>query len=203
MCAARLAGGSRKENRPSRPFASHCGPVTRRRGRARCSRPPALGGPRERARPQVFVSLPIGRGGAREATVSPRLAAPGEGACRPRHPRTAIGAGAEGGVPRSGNNTGAPLAAPFTPPPCSPSSGSDCATISAHKARADTRQRPDPLTPAWARPLSPLQLWVPTSHHGHHHGAAALPGSDLGRHRRPPAAALRSSPAPPARGQQL
>lgn len=92
---------------------------------------------------------------------------------------------------------------PEAPPPCSPSSRSDRATISAYKARVNSPQRPEPLTPAWARPLSPLQLWVPTSHHGHHHGAAALPDSNLGGHRRPPAAALDAPPAPQARGQQL
>lgn len=63
---------------------------------------------------------------------------------------------------------------------------------------------PTRLSPPGLDPLSPAQLWVPTSHHGYHHGAAALPGSDLGGHRRPAAAAaLRPAPAPSARGQQL
>lgn len=154
----------------------------------------------------MFVSLPIGWSEGREAAAPPRLAGcGGEGRCW-RRQRTAVGAEAEVGGSRPGNNTGELLAALLTPPPCSPSSGSGCSTTSSarHKARADSPQQPDPLIPAWARPFSPPQLWVPTSHHGYHHGAAALPGSDLDGHRRPAAdAALRPTPAPPARGQQL
>lgn len=42
------------------------------------------------------------------------------------------------------NNTGALLAAPLTPPPCSPSSSPDRATISARKAPAAAPRPPDP-----------------------------------------------------------
>lgn len=56
-----------------------------------------------------------------------------------------------------GNNTGELLAALLTPPPCSSSGSSGCATTSLarHKAQADPPQQPNPLVPAWARPLSP------------------------------------------------
>lgn len=74
-----------------------------------------LGGLRKRAGPQLFVSLPIGRGGASAAAGRRGLVDPGGEAWRWRLPGAPIGWRAEGGGAVPCNNTGALLAARSLP----------------------------------------------------------------------------------------